>query len=188
MSLGTFGTSFAARAEATRRVEDGQWIRDEISVPVYGVTIFERSPADGNFYAAVSIPFESRNIDNCNIPKTALLQDAAASLSHSFKGTCSGVLWELRRASQAVAGENMRIELSVYGSHVMDAALPCFSDIDTVIEITPVGSNVSPICVEDSSLIFLVDVMSLIKVSTVIVVEQNVPFPPSNLLFLFLYH
>lgn len=164
MSLGTFGTSFAARAEAARRIEGGKWIRGEVSVPVHGVTIFERSPRDGFFYAAQSIPFERRIIKNIPTAKGPfLLQDAVASMSRNFKGTCSGVLSELHRAVQSAAGQNAHTELSVYGSCAIGAALPTLSDIDVVVNVTSVGSNGPPLLLEDIK--FLGDVANRVKVS-----------------------
>jgi hypothetical protein len=135
-----------------------------MSVPVHGVTIFGRCPADGKFYAAVSIPFE-RKVNINNTATNPVFQDIAASLSRSFKGTCSGVLWELRRACRAAAGDDAHAELSVYGSYAIDAALPVISDIDVVINLTAVGSNVSPLLSDDLKL--LGDVANHIKVSSV---------------------
>jgi len=48
VSLGTFGTTFAAGDEASWRVHSGRWIQNKTFVPVHGITMFERRPVDGN--------------------------------------------------------------------------------------------------------------------------------------------
>ena len=141
VSLGTFGTSVAARAEASKRTEDGRWIQGEVTLPVYGVTMFKRNSVDGKFYAVASVPFKRGSPTNSsNGSAEALLDDACASLACHFKGRSSGILSELQRACQSVAGDAMHVEISVYGSYAMDASLPLFSDIDAVIELTANGS------------------------------------------------
>jgi len=166
VSLGTFGTTFAAREEASRRAQDGRWIQNETFVPVHGITMFERSTVDGNFYAVASVPFEKSTIKDCSVSIEPLLQDACASYASNFKGTCSGVLLEIHRACQAVVDDKVHTKLSVYGSHAMDAALPPFSDIDAVIEVTAVDDNMTAFLTEESGIRFLGDVASRIKVST----------------------
>jgi poly(A) polymerase len=167
LSLGTVGTAFAARAEASKRIEDGRWIRGEVDVPVYGVTMFQRNSSDGKFYAVATVPFNRGSHCNSNsVSLEPFLEDACASLRCNFKGQCSGVLLEIQRACQAVAGDTMQAKLSVYGSHAMDAALPMFSDIDAVIELTVIDSGAAPSLSDKCGVSFLGGVACRIKVST----------------------
>lgn len=170
VSLGTFGTAFAARAEAMKRTQEGRWIHGETSIPVYGVTMFERS-VDGTFYAVTSIPFE-KSASARSVPTKPLIHDACASYASSFRGTSSGVLWEIQRACEAVACDSVETKLTVYGSHAMGASLPTLSDIDAMIEVTSINDTMPPFSSDESSVGFLGDVASLIKVSRLSCLER----------------
>lgn len=165
VSLGTFGAAFAARAEASKRIEDDRWVKGDIAIPVYALTIFERSYIDGKFYAIASVPF--KRSFNCNVSASLkpFLHDACASLTCNFKGQCSGVLLEIQRACQDVAGDAVHATLSIYGSLAIDAALPQFSDVDAVIELSAVGAKAVPFSSDESGTSYLGEVANRIKVS-----------------------
>jgi predicted nucleotidyltransferase len=164
VSLETFGTSVAARAESSKRTEGGWWIQGEVSLPVYGVTMFERNSADGKFYAVASVPFKSGSPTNIsNDLAEALLDDACLSLACHFKGRSSGILSELQRVCQSVVGDAVRVEISVYGSFRMDASLPQFSDIDAVIELTANGGMTDSLSEDKTGTTFLGKVVNRIR-------------------------
>lgn len=90
-------------------------------------------------------------------------------MSCHFKGRSSGILWELQRACQSVAGDTMRVGISEYGSYAMDASLPLLSDIDAVIELTANGSVTDSLLEDKMEATFLGDVANRIRVSTSLV-------------------
>lgn len=160
LSLGTFGQAMVAREEASRRIKDGRWIHEATNVPVDGVTIFERSSADGTFYAVASVPFErDGNIGG------SLSSNSISSFASNFRGSSSGVYWEIQRACKAVAGDSVHVNLLMSGSHALGAALPMLSDLDAIIEIAATDdSKVISLWSEEDGIRFLGDLAARIKV------------------------
>jgi len=158
VSIASFGTSTAAREKAA--LYRNALAAGLDSIPVYGVTLFERNTHNGKFQATATIPFSRRPPSAGRANVNGFLSDFGAAWNQYFHGMSTPVLAEVERACRDVTGTSSTVKVCVYGSHAVDAALPGISDVDAVIEVHLADASALPATATKS---FLVNVANVLE-------------------------
>ena len=138
VSLGSFGTSNAARSKLTDIMEGTHWISTKYQINVGSITLFERSKIDGKIHAVSSIPLMRKISDGRKMTKPSIfLNDMGLSWSRYFQDQSEGPILEIQRLCQQTA-DDLRyglVQVVPTGSYALGVCLPHLSDIDVVVKI-----------------------------------------------------